>query len=73
MSLSQRQIIDLAKDSVGAGLVAEFAARQVGPMIGMYPSGAYISIGSAIRGGAIIGTAYVSGMLVDYVNPMLPF
>lgn len=73
MSLSQRQMIDLAKDSVGAGIVAEFAARQIGPMIGMAPSGAYLSLGTATRGAGIIGIAYVSGMAVDYVNPMLPF
>lgn len=71
--LSQRQTIDLLKDSIAAGAVSELAAQMLGPIVGLNPSGSMISLGTVTRGAAIVGVSYVSGMLVDMINPMLPF
>lgn len=71
--LSQRQTLDLVKDGLAAGAVLEVGARVVGPMIGIAPSGSVLSVGTVLRGLAAVGAVYAGGMIVDVVNPMLPF
>lgn len=70
--LSQRQTIDLLKDSFAAGAVLEVGARVV-PFLGIQPSGSVLSVGTVLRGAGAVGAVYIGGMIVDAVNPMLPF